>query len=32
LPENIDWAKFQAVSIYCERFDANFGVAPLVKF
>ena len=32
LPENIDLAKFQTVSIYCERFNANFGAAPLAKF
>ena len=32
LPENIDLSKFQTVSIYCERFNANFGAAPLVKF
>jgi hypothetical protein len=24
-----DLAKFQTVSIYCERFNANFGAAPL---
>ena len=27
-----DLAKFQTVSIYCERFNANFGAAPLEKF
>ena len=27
-----DLAKFQTVSIYCERFNANFGAAPLTKF
>ena len=32
LPENVDLSKFQTVSIYCERFNANFGAAPLVKF
>ena len=32
LPENVDLTKFQTVSIYCERFNANFGAAPLVKF
>jgi pentapeptide MXKDX repeat protein len=32
LPENIDLAKFQTVSIYCVRFNANFGAAPLAKF
>lgn len=32
LPENIDLAKFQTVSIYCERFNAVFGAAALAKF
>jgi len=32
LPGNVDLTKFQTVSIYCERFNANFGAAPLVKF
>ena len=32
LPENVDLAKFQTVSVYCERFNANFGTAPLAKF
>lgn len=32
LPENIDLGKFQTVSIYCERFNAVFGAAALVKF
>jgi len=27
-----DLNKFHAVSIYCERFNANFGTAPLGKF
>jgi Electron transfer DM13 len=27
-----DLKKFQTVSIYCERFNANFGAAPLEKF
>src|SRR6516165_580031 len=27
-----DLSKFQTVSIYCERFNANFGAAPLEKF
>ena len=27
-----DLTKFRAVSIYCERFNANFGAAPLEKF
>ena len=29
---DIDLSKFQTVSIYCERFNANFGAAPLEKF
>jgi Electron transfer DM13 len=32
IPAGIDLAKFQTVSIYCERFNANFGAAPLEKF
>lgn len=32
IPEGTDLAKFQTVSIYCERFNANFGAAPLKKF
>ena len=32
IPEGTDLAKFQTVSIYCERFNANFGAAPLAKF
>jgi hypothetical protein len=32
IPAGIDLAKFRTVSIYCERFDANFGAAPLEKF
>ena len=32
IPEGTDLAKFQTVSIYCERFNANFGAAPLEKF
>lgn len=31
IPSGTDLAKFKAVSIYCERFNANFGVAPLEK-
>ena len=27
-----DLAQFRTVSIYCERFNANFGAAPLEKF
>lgn len=32
IPSGTDLAKFQTVSIYCERFNANFGAAPLTKF
>jgi hypothetical protein len=32
IPMGTDLAKFQTVSIYCERFNANFGAAPLEKF
>jgi pentapeptide MXKDX repeat protein len=32
LPANADLSKFQIVSIYCERFNANFGAASLTKF
>ena len=32
IPDGTDLGKFQTVSIYCERFDANFGAAPLQKF
>jgi len=32
IPSNTDLGKFQTVSIYCERFNANFGAAPLGKF
>lgn len=32
IPAGTDLAKFQTVSIYCERFNANFGAAPLKKF
>lgn len=32
IPNGTDLAKFQAVSVYCERFNANFGAAPLEKF
>ncbi len=32
LPSNVDLTKFRTVSIYCERFNANFGAAPLAKF
>ncbi|HTW63079.1 MAG TPA: DM13 domain-containing protein [Bryobacteraceae bacterium] len=32
IPSGTDLQKFQTVSIYCERFNANFGAAPLEKF
>ncbi len=32
IPGGTDLQKFQTVSIYCERFNANFGAAPLEKF
>jgi hypothetical protein len=32
IPPNTDLTKYQTVSIYCERFNANFGAAPLKKF
>jgi hypothetical protein len=32
IPAGTDLAKFKTVSIYCERFNANFGAAPLQKF
>jgi hypothetical protein len=32
LPSGTDLGKFETVSIYCERFNANFGAAPLEKF
>jgi hypothetical protein len=32
IPAGTDLSKFQTVSIYCERFNANFGAAPLQKF
>jgi pentapeptide MXKDX repeat protein len=32
IPSGTDLAKFRTVSIYCERFNANFGAAPLEKF
>jgi hypothetical protein len=31
IPAGTDLDKFQTVSIYCERFTANFGAAPLKK-
>jgi Electron transfer DM13 len=32
IPRGTDLSKFQTVSIYCQRFNANFGAAPLEKF
>jgi len=32
IPAGTDLSKFTVVSIYCERFNANFGTAPLEKF
>ncbi len=32
IPAGTDLKKFQTVSIYCERLNANFGAAPLEKF
>ncbi len=32
IPSGTDLGKFQTVSIYCERFNANFGAAPLENF
>jgi hypothetical protein len=29
IPDGTDLTKFKTVSIYCERFNANFGTAPL---
>ena len=31
IPAGTDLDRFQTVSIYCERFNANFGAAPLRK-
>jgi hypothetical protein len=32
IPAGTDLAKFRTVAIYCERFNATFGAAPLEKF
>jgi Electron transfer DM13 len=32
LPATLDLNQYQAVTIYCERFHAIFGVAKLEKF
>jgi Electron transfer DM13 len=31
IPANTDLSKYKAVSIFCERYNANFGTAPLEK-
>jgi len=31
VPAGTDLGKFKTVSIFCERFNANFGAAPLQK-
>lgn len=31
IPPGTDLSKFKAVSVFCERFEANFGTAPLEK-
>lgn len=31
IPKGTDLSKYKAVSIFCERFNANFGAAPLDK-
>jgi hypothetical protein len=32
IPAGTDLGKFRTVAIYCERFNATFGAAPLSKF
>jgi hypothetical protein len=32
VPAGTDLKKFRTVAIYCERFNATFGAAPLAKF
>ena len=32
IPVGTDLTKYRTVSVYCERFNANFGAAPLEKF
>jgi hypothetical protein len=32
IPLGTDLSKYRAVAIYCVRFNANFGTAPLEKF
>jgi hypothetical protein len=31
IPAGTDLSKYKAVSIFCERYNANFGTAPLEK-
>jgi hypothetical protein len=31
IPSRTDLAEYQSVAIFCERFNANFGTAPLEK-
>lgn len=31
IPDGTDLSKYKTVSIFCERFNANFGAAPLQK-
>lgn len=31
VPANVDLAKYRAVTIWCARFNVNFGTAPLVN-
>jgi len=30
VPDSVDLGKYRAVTIWCKRFDVNFGTAPLV--
>jgi hypothetical protein len=30
LPADVDLAKYQAVTIWCQRFSVNFATAPLM--
>jgi hypothetical protein len=32
IPAGTDLKKFRTAAIYCERFNATFGAAPLEKF
>ena len=31
VPEDVDLAKYRAVTIWCNRFGVNFGTAPLAR-